>query len=77
MPLVRDELVLDKGPVSSGGAGAAEPVSGLDHPGKTRSREQSGETTSTVLCSHPFLLLIGQQIAGIRVRPFSLLALGA
>jgi hypothetical protein len=54
MPLVRDELVLNKGPVSSGGAGAAEPVSGLDHPGKTRSRGQSGETTCTVSLQSPF-----------------------
>jgi hypothetical protein len=54
IPLVRDELVLDKGPVSSGGAGAAEPVSGLDHPGKTRSRRQSGETTCTVSLQSPF-----------------------
>jgi hypothetical protein len=53
MPLVRDELVLDKRPVSSGGAGAAEPMSGLDYPGKTRSREQSGETTFTVSLQSP------------------------
>jgi hypothetical protein len=53
MPLVRDEFVLEEGLVSSGGAGAAEPVSGLDHPGKTRSRGQSGETTCTVSLQSP------------------------
>jgi hypothetical protein len=77
MPLVRDEPVLDKGPVSSGGAGAAEPMSGLDHPGKTRSREQSGETTCTVSLQSPFSAFDRSTDRGIRVRPFSLLALGA
>jgi hypothetical protein len=54
MPLVRDKLILDKGPALSGGAGADEPVSGLDHPGKTRLREQSGETTCTASLQSPF-----------------------
>jgi hypothetical protein len=57
MPLVKDEPVRDKEPVSNGGAGAAEPVSGLDHPGKTRSRGQSGETTSTVSLQSSFSAL--------------------
>jgi hypothetical protein len=35
-PWVRDKPVRDKEPVPSGGAGAAEPMSELDHPGKTR-----------------------------------------
>jgi hypothetical protein len=35
MSLVKDELVRDKEPVPSGGAGAAGPVSGLDYRGKT------------------------------------------
>jgi hypothetical protein len=52
-PLVRDKPVLDKGPVSSGRADAAEPVSELDHPGKIRSSEQSGKTTCTVSLQSP------------------------
>jgi hypothetical protein len=77
MPLVRNELVLDKGHVSSGGAGAAELVSGLDHPGKIDHVGNLVRQLAQFLCSHPVLLLIGRQIAGIKVRPFSLLALGA
>jgi predicted nucleic acid-binding Zn-ribbon protein len=57
MPLVKDEPVRDKEPVPSGGAGAAEPVSGLDHPGKTRSRGQSCETTGTVSLQSSFSAL--------------------
>jgi hypothetical protein len=57
MPLVKDEPVRDKEPVPSGGAGAAEPVSGLDHPGKTRSRGQSGETTGTISLQSSFSAL--------------------
>jgi hypothetical protein len=34
VPLVRDEPVLDEGPISRNGADAAEPVSKLDHPGE-------------------------------------------
>jgi hypothetical protein len=47
-PLVKDEPVLDKGSVSSGGADAAEQVSELDHQGKTRSHGQCRETICTV-----------------------------
>jgi predicted nucleic acid-binding Zn-ribbon protein len=57
MSLVKDELVRDKEPVPSGGAGAAGPVSGLDYPGKTRSHGQSGETTDTVSLQSSFSAL--------------------
>lgn len=45
--LVRDEPVLDKGSVSSGGADDTEPVSKLNHPCKTRPLGQSRKTTCT------------------------------
>jgi hypothetical protein len=56
-PFIRNELVRDKEPVPGGGADAVEPVSGLDHPGKTRSRGQSGETTGTVSLQSSFSAL--------------------
>jgi hypothetical protein len=52
-PLVRDGPVMDKGSVSTGGADAAEPVSELDHPGKTRSLGQLRETTYTSSLQSP------------------------